>query len=151
MKSSSRERKDPATHQLDCAKRVVSILFELTGLATMLREEPVVIVGDGNWISFTVQQRVSSEAVLGLRLANGKPAFVADVLDRRAKARSRTSPSLHLTNLGSGEVLRGHVDAHYWAKHPLAHADEYLRKTTKAPSELLSRLQDEGATSRRRR
>jgi hypothetical protein len=57
------------------------------------------------------------------------------------RARSKTSPSLHLTNLDSSEILRGHVDAHYWAKNPLAHAAEFLRKKTMLPSDLLNRLQ----------
>jgi hypothetical protein len=142
MKSRARLRKDSATHQLECAQKVVRILFEKTGLSTILREAPTVTVGDGNWISFTVNQPLSSDVVSGLASSSGKLAFVPDLLHRRGKARSKTSPSLHLTNLDSGEILQGHVDAHYWAKHPLAHADEFLRKQTTLPSVLLNRLQD---------
>ena len=142
MKSRARLRKDSATHQLECAQQVVSILFEKTGLSTVLREAPTVTVGAGNWISFTVHQSVSSDVVFGLVTSSGKLAFVPDLFSRRGKARSKTSPSLHLTNLDSDEILRGHVDAHYWAKHPLAHADEFLRKKTTLPSDLLNRLQD---------
>jgi hypothetical protein len=142
MKSRARLRKGAATHQLECAQQVVSILFEKTGLSTILHEAPTVTVGAGNWISFTVHQLVSSDVVFGLAASSGKLAFVPDWFNRCGKARSKTSPSLHLTNLDSDEILRGHVDAHYWAKHPLAHADEFLRKKTTLPSDLLNRLQD---------
>jgi hypothetical protein len=142
MKSRARLRKDSATHQLECAQQVVSTLFEKTGLSRILYEVPTVTVGAGNWISFTVHQSVSSDVVLGLASASGKLAFVPDLFNRRGQARSKTSPSLHLTNLDSDEILRGHVDAHYWAKHPLAHADEFLRKKTSLPSDLLNRLQE---------
>ena len=132
----------PAAHQLDCARLVVEILFEKTRLSTIVRSAPAVIVGDGNWISFTAHQAVASEGVFGLAASNGTPTFAPDVLDRRGKARSKTSPSLHLTNLDSGEPLQGHVDAHYWAKNPLAHADEFLTKKTTPPSDLLKVLED---------
>jgi len=140
VKPTASLRKDSATHQLECAQQVVNILFEKTGLATILHEAPTVTVGVGNWISFTVHQSVSSDAVFGLTASSGKLAFVPDLFRRRGKARSKTSPSLHLTNLDSYEILRGHVDAHYWAKHPLAHAHEFLRKKTTPPSDLLNRL-----------
>lgn len=130
---------DSAAHQLECARQVVNILFERTGLSTIVRESPRVIVGAGNWISFTAHQPLSSGSVLALASSNGELAFVLDVLVGRGKARSKTSPSLHLTNLDSREVLQGHVDAHYWPKHPLAHAEEFLRKKTTPPSELLKR------------
>lgn len=142
MKSEARLRKGSATHQLECAQRVVSILFEKTGLSTILREAPTVTVGAGNWISFAAHEPVSSDVVYGLAASSGKPAFIPDLFNRCGKARSKTSPSLHLTNLDSDEILRGHVDAHYWAKHPLAHAHEFLRKKTMLPSDLLKRLQD---------
>ena len=100
-------RKDSATHQLECAQQVVSILFEKTGLSTILREAPTVTVGAGNWISFTVHQSVSSNVVFGLAALSGKLAFAPDLFNRCGKARSKTSPSLHLTNLDSGEILRG--------------------------------------------
>jgi hypothetical protein len=142
MKSRAILEKNSATHQLECARRIVSILFEKTGLSTILREAPSVTVGDGNWISFAARQPLSSDVVFGLATSNGKPSFLPDLLNRRRKARSRTSPSLHLTNLDSDEILRGHVDAHYWARNPLAHADEFLRRKTILPSELLKRLED---------
>lgn len=142
MKPRAKLGKDSATHQLECAQRVVRILFEKTGLSTILHEAPMVTVGAGNWISFTVRQSVSSDVVFGLTASSGRLAFVPDLFNRRGKARSKTSPSLHLTNLDSDEILRGHVDAHYWAKHPFAHADEFLRKKTALPSNLLNRLQD---------
>jgi hypothetical protein len=141
MKLRTGLQKDSATLQLECARQVVSILFEKTGLSTILREAPMVTVGAGNWISFAVHQLVSSDVVLGLAASSGKPVFVSDLFNGRGKARSKTSPSLHLTNLDSSEILRGHVDAHYWAKHPLAHAAEFFRKKTMLPSDLLNRLQ----------
>jgi hypothetical protein len=139
--SHEESRKDSAAHQLECAKKIVNILFELTGLSTILREPPAVIVGAGNWISFTADQPLSSDAVFGLAASSGQFAFIPGLFDRRGKARSKTSPSLHLTNLDSGEILRGHVDAHYWLEHPLAHANEFLRKKTMLPSGLLKHLQ----------
>ena len=141
MKSWTSLPKDPVTNQLECAQQVVNILFEKTGLSTILREVPTVSVGTGNWISFTAHEPVSSDVVFGLAGLSGKFAFAPDLLNS-AQARSRTSPSLHLMNLDSHEMLRGHVDAHYWVKHPMAHANEFLRKKTRLPSELLSRLQD---------
>jgi hypothetical protein len=126
-------------YQLDCARQIIGILFESTGLATILPAGPAVIVGLGNWISFTADRPVSLELVLALRAPGGKSAFVADMFNS-AGARSRTSPSLHLTNLGSGENLIGHVDAHYWARNPIGHADEFLKKKTTPPAELLKRL-----------
>jgi len=132
-------------HQLECAQQVVSILFEKTGLSTILREAPTVTVGAGNWISFTVHQSVSSDVVFSLAASSGKLAFVPDLFNRRRNARSKTSPSLHLTNLGSDEILRGHVDAHYWARHPIAHAHEFLKKKTTLPSDLLNHLKDLGS------
>jgi hypothetical protein len=146
MESGARLRRDSATYQLDCAQQVVGILFEKTGLSTIVRQTPAVIVGAGNWISFTADQAVSSEVVFGLA-SSGRPAFVPDVLNRRGKAPSKTSPSLHLTNLDSGETLREHVDAHYWAKNPLSHADEFLRKKTTSPPDLLKRIQAQGSGS----
>ena len=126
-------------HQLDCARQIIGILFERSGLATIVPGAIAVIVGLGNWISFTADQSVSLEMVLALCAPGGKCTFVADMFNP-AGARSRTSPSLHLTNLGSGENLIGHVDAHYWARNPIGHADEFLKKKTTPPAELLKRL-----------
>jgi hypothetical protein len=134
-----RALEDSDEFQLDCARQVVRVLFDETKLSTICSAEPAVIVGMGNWISFTADQPVSIEMVLSLCAPSGKVSFVADMLNRE-RARSRTSPSLHLTNLGSAENLIGHVDAHYWASNPLGHADEFLKKRTTPPSELLKRL-----------
>ena len=130
------------THQLECAQQIVSFLFRKTGLSTIVCTTPTVIVGAGNWISFTVGQPVSAEVAFGLPKSSGGLAFASDVFSWRGRARSRTNPSLHLTNLDSGEPLRGHVDAYYWAKNPLRHAGEFLMKKTMAPSDLLKRLQE---------
>jgi hypothetical protein len=133
---------DSAAHQLECARQIVGILFRKTGLSTIVRAAPTVLVGGGNWISFTFGQAVSAEAVFSLQESGAGLAFASDVFGRRGRARSKTNPSLHLTNLDSGEALRGHVDAYYWAKNPVGHAGEFLRKKTMAPSDLLKRLQD---------
>ncbi len=133
-------QENPAAHQLQCARKIVAVLFRATGLAAILRAEPVVIVGAGNWISFDARQPLSLSAVLQLMESGGRPAFLPDVFRRNHIARSRTNPSLHLTNLDSGQPLRGHVDAHYWASHPLAHAAEFLTRKTAEPSDLLQRL-----------
>ncbi len=116
-------------------------MFEETGLSTIVREAPTVSVGEGNWISFVVRQPISAGAVFALKRSTGDLSFVPDFFDSRAKVRSKTSPSLHLTNLGSEGILHGHVDAHYWAQNPLAHVAEFLRKETALPSKLLLRLQ----------
>jgi hypothetical protein len=123
---------DRATHELRCAERIVARLFEETGLTRVVGNRLTVTVGGGNWISFVGDQPVSKETVRKLQRFAG-------VFARPAEARSKSSPSLHLVNLGSGEKLRGHVDAHYWARNPLRHAIEFLTKRTVPPSELLSR------------
>jgi hypothetical protein len=130
--------------QLDCARQIVRILIENSGLATIIPTAPAVIVGRGNWISFKADRPVSIEMVLGMCQPGGNPAFVPDMLTRR-RARSSTSPSLpftslHFTNLASGEDLIGHVDAHYSARNPIGHANEYLKKKTTPPSDLLKRI-----------
>jgi hypothetical protein len=135
------QKEDSATFELECAKQVVRILFEKTGLATILREAPVVIVGKGNWISFSAPHPVPSEVLLKLTAPTGKRTFAPGSFSRSRSARSKTSPSLHLTNLDSGGILQGHVDAYYWPKHPLAHFFEYLRRKTTLPSDLLVTLQ----------
>lgn len=132
--------RDPGQYELDCARQIVSILFQHTGLATVVNDSPVVTVGEGNWISFAADQPLSSETVLALRKPGGAPAFRADVIHPSNRARSRTSPSLHLINVNSGETLRGHVDAYYWARNPLRHADEFFAGKTAHPSDLLRRL-----------
>jgi hypothetical protein len=140
MNASDRPATESVTYQWECARKIVSILLNETKLSTIIHMVPTVIVGEGNWISFAVSQAVSAEAVLRLLESPGKPTFVSDVFSRYGRARSKTTPSLHLTNLDSGEALQGHVDAYYWTKHPLGHAAEFLTKKTIRPSELLNRL-----------
>ena len=149
MDSRARSRRDSAAHQMECAQNVVRILFKKTGLSTIVRKAPTVVVCAGNWISLTVHQVVSSEVIFGLTTPRGKLAFVPDLFNRRRKARSKTSPSLHLTNLDSGENLRGHVDAHYWIKNPFVHAYEFLKRKTTPPSDLLKRFQTRSAALER--
>ena len=129
-------------HELDCACKVIGMLFDYTGLAAIVGCSPRVIVGGGNWISFNATQTVPLETILALRTADGASAFRADLVHPAHSVRSRTSPSLHLTNLDAGENLTGHVDAYYWARNPLGHADEFLTRKTAAPSELLRRLEE---------
>jgi hypothetical protein len=133
---------ESAAHQWECARQIVRLLFEKTGLSAIICTTPAVIVGAGNWISFAAGRALSAEVLLGLLESSGGPAFVSDVFSCRGSARSRTNPSLHLTNLDSGEPLRGHVDAYYWASNPLGHAGEFLRKKTVPPSDLWNRLRD---------
>ena len=132
MVHNSTSLSDPAKHELQCAERIVARLFEQTGLTRVVGVKLTVSVGGGNWISFVGDQPVSKDTVQRLR-------SFAGVLARPAEARSKSSPSLHLVNLGSGENLRGHVDAHYWARHPLGHAIEFLTRRTMLPSALLNR------------
>src|SRR5688572_6796936 len=129
-----------SSSELDCARRIVSILLEKTGLTTIMPQPPLVIVGDGKWISFVADRPASSEAVLRLGDTTGQPAFVQHIFSRNSAARSRTTPSLHLTNLDSQECLQGHVDAYYWTRNPLRHAGEFLTKKTLTPSDLLRDL-----------
>jgi len=129
-----------AEKELDCAREVVSRLSEWTGLTSIVQIAPVVIVGGGNWISFRVDQAVSMNDVLGLHQRDGKPAFVRDLLNASSGVRSRTSPSLHLTNCGTNENLVGHVDSYYYLHNPLGHLFEFFRKKTASPAEMLRRI-----------
>ena len=142
MKVFNRFPPDSAPYQLECAQRIVSILFRKTKLATIIQRPSIVIVGEGNWISFASSQAVSAEAVLRLSAWSGEPTFASDLFSRCGRARSKTTPSLHLTNLDSGEPLEGHVDAYYWTRNPLGHAGEFLTKKTLPPEDLLKRLSD---------
>jgi len=119
-------------HESQCAERILAILFKQTGVSDLVGNDVSVTVGHGNWISFVTHVPVSSHAIRWLR------NFTC-VHTRRAEARSKSSPSLHFVNLDSGENLRGHVDAYYWARHPLGHAIEFLTKRTIPPSLLLNR------------
>jgi hypothetical protein len=129
-----------AENELDCAREIVSRLSEWTGLTSIVQIAPVVIVGGGNWISFRIDQPVSMNDVLGLHQRDGKPAFVRDLLKGSTSVRSRTSPSLHLTNCGTNENLVGHVDSYYYLHNPLGHLYEFFRKKTVSPVELLRRI-----------
>ena len=131
-------------NELDCAREIVDILFERTMLVSLVQLTPIVIVGGGNWISFTVEQQVSMEEVLGLHESNGTRTFIRDALHRSERARSRTRPSLHLTSIGSDKNLAGHVDAFYYARNPFRHAYEFITKKTTSPSKLLSFIYSSG-------
>jgi len=134
---------DSATHELLCAQRIVAILFERTGLADVVGNKLTVTVGRGNWVSFFADRPVSSAAIRDLKDFAGLSA-------RHAEARSKSSPSLHLVNVGSAENLRGHVDAHYWARNPLGHVIEFLTKRTVRPSQLLESATGAGPKRKRR-
>src|SRR5690348_5244895 len=126
----STSQRELAERELVCAERIVDRLFEHTGLTRVIGVKLMVTVGGGNWISFVGDQPVSKGTVRHLQ-------SFAGVWARPAEARSKSSPSLHLVNLGSGQNLRGHVDAHYWARNPLGHAIEFLSRRTILPSALL--------------
>jgi hypothetical protein len=107
MRAVAEFRRESAEDQAECARQIVAVLFDATGLSTIVRTAPRVVLGDGNWISFTAERPVSAEEVLGLAESGRGNGFVRNLFRRRSQARSRTGPSLHLTNLGSGEALRG--------------------------------------------
>jgi hypothetical protein len=138
------ELADSSRCELQCAQRVVAILFDETGLSKLIPGAPMVTVGAGNWISFWLDQPAPRRAVLELIGQSGATTFAPDALNRHG-ARSRTSPSLHLTNLDAGANLVGHVDAHYWGKNPIRHVWEFLTKKTMPPSDLLRTLRPAGS------
>src|SRR5262245_14602931 len=129
---------DQPSTQLECARQIVHVLLDKTGLSAILPAPPNVVVGGGNWISFTFDRPLSRQALRAL--AGWRVGFAFVPRRFRGRARSATSPSLHLKNLDSGQPLRGHVDSHYWPRSPLAHALEFFTKITVPPSDLWKRL-----------
>src|SRR4051812_14288633 len=136
-----RIEKEPASsYEGDCARQILLTLLTKTGLTKIGTAPPEVILGHRNWISFTLPTEVSIADILNIRNQAGQRIFVRDFWRPSAGARSRTSPSLHLTSIGRGSEIRGHVDAYYWATHPIRHASEFLSKKTVAPSAIWRRM-----------
>jgi hypothetical protein len=119
----------PDNAQGRCAAAVVQQLLERTGLAARMEPGSLrVLVGDGNWISFSLEMRASTDvisldAVRKLR-RGGKSG-------ESVWYRSKGIPSLHFEILAAvpGEALkgRGHVDAADPTRHPIAHLiQDYL-------------------------
>jgi hypothetical protein len=111
------------------AVAVVGQLFSRAGLSRMLDPQTLqVIVGKGNWISFSFQmQRGADHSSLDLssflRRTSGKPQEGKS--DKSAWFRSVGLPSLHFEVIPAerlGEIfVQGHVDAADPQKHPIAH------------------------------
>jgi hypothetical protein len=114
----------------------VSTLFDITGLAAISSGHPEVTIGNMNWISFRANSLFYLRDILAIRSKSRGLLFVPDLWRPTRGARSRTNPSLHLTSVGSGIGIIGHVDAYYWASHPFRHAAEFAFKRTLAPSEI---------------
>ncbi|HEY0703192.1 MAG TPA: hypothetical protein VGD60_10525 [Candidatus Acidoferrales bacterium] len=142
----------PKTAQ-DCAVSVVRELLSTCGLARMIEPESLeVLVGDGNWISFSFQiqrgaDHNSIELVKVLRRTSGK----ASQSNARKSAwfRSTGMPSLHFQVIPAerlGEIyVRGHVDAADPLGHPVAHlVRDYLPAhgigTHPTPDQILAML-----------
>jgi hypothetical protein len=124
--SSSAER---GAEQQQCAVAVVTELLYRAGLSRILDPKTFsVIVGEGNWISFSFQmQRGADHSSLdqstSLRRTSGKPQ--QSNARKSAWFRSVGFPSLHFEVIPAerlGEIsVRGHVDAADPKKHPVAH------------------------------
>jgi hypothetical protein len=113
----------------ECAISVVSQLLARTGLSRMLDPQTLkVIVGEGNWISFSFQmQRGADHSSLDvsktLRRTAGKPQQGKS--GKSVWFRSAGLPSLHFEVIPAerlGEIfVQGHVDAADPKRHPVAH------------------------------
>jgi hypothetical protein len=115
--------------QQECAVAVVSQLLYRAGLSRMFNPQTFrVIVGQGNWISFSFQMQrgadhSSFDLSKSLRRTSGKPQQSNS--RKSAWFRSEGFPSLHFEVIPAerlGEIcVRGHVDAADPKKHPVAH------------------------------
>ena len=144
--------------QQECAVAVVTQLLHRAGLSRMLDPQTFsVIVGEGNWISFSFQmQRGADHSSLDLsktlRRTSGKPQ--PSNARKSAWFRSEGFPSLHFEVIPAerlGEIfVRGHVDAADPKKHPVAHLfRDYLPAhglgTHPTPTKLLATMKPESA------
>jgi hypothetical protein len=142
--------------QQECALAVVSQLLHRAGLSRMLDLQTFsVIVGQGNWISFSFQmQRGADHSSLdlskSLRRTSGKPQ--QSNARKSAWFRSEGFPSLHFEVIPAerlGEIfVRGHVDAADPKKHPVAHLfRDYLPAhgvgTHPTPAKLLAAMEQD--------
>jgi hypothetical protein len=132
---------------------IVKQLFGNVGLSRMLDPQTLkVIVGKGNWISFSFQmQRGADHSSLDLskllRRTSGKPQEGKS--RKSAWFRSEGLPSLHFEVIPAerlGEIfVQGHVDTADPQKHPIAHLlRDYLPAhgvgTHPSPKKLLAML-----------
>jgi hypothetical protein len=118
-----------ADRQERCAATVVNLLLERTGLSRTLEPQSLnVIVGKGNWISFSFQmQRGADHSSLDvskdLRRTKGKAQQGKSY--KSVWFRSKGLPSLHFEVIPAerlGDIfVRGHVDAADPTGHPFAH------------------------------
>jgi hypothetical protein len=142
--------------QQECAVAVVTQLLQRAGLSRMLEPQSFsVIVGEGNWISFSFQmQRGADHSSLDLsktlRRTSGKPQ--QSNARKSAWFRSEGFPSLHFEVIPAerlGEIfVRGHVDAADPKKHPVAHFfRDYLPAhglgTHPTPAKMLSTMKSD--------
>ena len=142
--------------QQECAVGVVTQLLHRAGLSRLLDPRTFhVIVGEGNWISFSFQmQRGADHSSLdlskSLRRTSGKPQ--QSNARKSAWFRSEGFPSLHFEVIPAerlGEIfVRGHVDAADPKKHPVAHLfRDYLPAhglgTHPTPAKLLAAMKPE--------
>ena len=142
--------------QQGCAVAVVTQLLHRAGLSRMLDPQTFsVIVGEGNWISFSFQMRrgadhSSLDLSKSLRRTSGKPQ--QSNARKSAWFRSEGFPSLHFEVIPAerlGEIfVRGHVDAADPKKHPVAHLfRDYLPAhglgTHPTPAKLLATMKPE--------
>jgi len=115
--------------QARCAVAVVRQLLERIGLSRMLEPQTLnVIVGEGNWISFSFQmQRGADHSSLDLaktlRRTQGKAQQGKSY--KSVWFRSKGLPSLHFEVIPAerlGDIfVQGHVDAADPTGHPIAH------------------------------
>lgn len=113
----------------ECAVAVVTQLLQRAGLSRMLEPQTFsVVVGKGNWISFSFQMQrgadhSSFDLSKSLRRTSGKPQ--PSNARKSAWFRSAGFPSLHFEVIPAerlGEIfVRGHVDAADPKMHPVAH------------------------------
>ena len=136
-------QKTNAQKELDCAKEVVSQLFSMSGLSSLVPDALRVTVGEGNWISFTTNTSLSLGSVFSLtNPVTGLSTFAADPENPLHGARQNLTPSLHLQNLSAGPSVpvSGHVDASNLFVDPLGHMQEWLSGRTASPCDILQGL-----------
>jgi hypothetical protein len=136
-----------------CAVALVKELFDRAGLSRMLDPQTLkVLVGEGNWISFSFQMRRGSDhssvdLSQTLRRTSGKPQQGKS--SKSSWFRSAGLPSLHFEVIPAerlGEIfVQGHVDAADPKGHPIAHLfKDYLPAhglgTHPSPEKLLELL-----------
>jgi hypothetical protein len=118
-----------SVNQRECALTVVNQLLDRAGMLRMFEPGSLeVILGDGNWVSFSFQlQRGADYSSLNvsktLRCTSGKNT--GGKSSKSVWFRSEGVPSLHFQVIPAerlGEIfVRGHVDAADPKTHPVAH------------------------------